>query len=458
MSPGNRWRGVIAQRAGIFSAVIGLMLIHSLVEGFAESSMANPLVDKAIPVGDSPWDVAVSNDGRQALVSTANAVEVVDLISGQMTSRVVMTRPRQISVAPQDGLAAAIVGDNRTAIAIFDFKSSRIVRSADIPGDLQDLQFSADGTELFAAAGAFGKFGTVHRLDASDLTIKSSLSVRENPRDLTLGPDAVTLYIACTGTDGILAWDTRTADQVKTITTRPGPRSIAFSPDGRLGYITYAYNPGISVFDRATGNVIEELVMPRTFYADNSAVNPRSGDFYLAGILVGFAEVDIAEGRITGDVSYRSSKDGFVKSMVVTPSGEQAVTLMDGAGGVYAAGEVRVLDLPLKVPSEPRDVKVRVAGTRGVVEWTAPTRQGTSTIQRYRVRVNPGNAECTTRATRCRVKGLRQGVAYSITVQAENAVGWGEAASARGYSPSADREVAVQDSQPVAGKPTQVLW
>ena len=443
-------------RAGL---ITGAFLISGLWNwATIEPAAANEDPNQRISVGDYPWDIESTNGGDRALVSTAGAVEVIDLISKKTLTRVQMTRPRQISVSPEDGLAAAVVGADRTAVAIFDFNESRILRSANIPGDLQAIEFSADGTELFAATGAFGTFGTVHRLDASDLSIKSSLSVREWPTDLTLGPDGITLYISCTGTDGVLAWDTRTADQVKTIATRPGPNSVSFSPDGRLGYVTYAYNPGISVVSRTTNSVIRELVMPRTFYADNSANNPKTGEFYLAGINVGFAAVNTATGRITGDVSFNIRKEGFVKSIAITPDGEQALLLMDGAGGVYSAGEVRVLNLPLRVPSKPRNVQVTVQGTGAVIEWSNPARQGTSPVNLYRVGTSPGKVECTTKSTRCRVTGLRQGVSYSFTVRAQNAVGWGKAASARGYGPSKARDVAIQDSQPVAGKPTQILW
>jgi len=198
--------------------------------------------------------------------------------------------------------------------------------------------------------------------------------------------------------------------------------------------------------------------MPRTFYADNSAVNPKSGDFYLAGILVDFAAVDPAKGRIVGDVTLDGLKDGFVKSLAVTPDGQEAIVLLDGSDGAYGAGELRILGLPLAVPSQPRNVQVRIAGNSGLVEWAAPKKIGSTQVDRYRVRVSPGKAECETKSKRCRIKGLKQGVPYSVTVQARNDVGWGQAASARGYGPSTVRGAAIQDSQPVAGKPTQVLW
>lgn len=447
-------REVVLRTRGSVAAtmVLALALLNILLTGPAVAD-SSPI--KPIEVGMSPWDIVVSNGGSEALVSTATAVEVIDLVSGSVSSRTVLARPRELTVSPQDGIAAAIIEANGFAIALFDFNNSTVLRQVKFPGWLQDIQFSADGTELFAATGAFGEFGTVHRLDAATLEVKSSLAVREEPTDLTIGPDGSTLYISCTGTDGVLAWDTGTADQVQTIVTRPGPKSIAFSPNGQLGYVTYAYNPGISVVDLDTHTVVEELVMPRTFYANNSAVNPRSGQFYLAGILVGFSSVDIAKGRIEADIRFDK---GFVQGVAITPDGQQALTLVDGANGIYAAGEVQVLNLPLKVPSQPRNVKVRIQGSSGIVEWRPPKRRGTSNIQRYRVRISPGKLECTTKSTKCRIKGLRQATTYSITVQAQNPVGWGEKAAARGYSPRSVAARAIEDSQPVPGKPTQILW
>ena len=74
-------------------------------------------------------------------------------------------------------------------------------------------------------------------------------------------------------------------------------------------------------------------------------------------------------------------------------------------------------------PSEPLNVTATTGDTRVAVRWSIPSSDGGSAITSYRAVSSPGAFSCTTTTNACVVTGLANGVAYTFTVTATNAVG-----------------------------------
>ena len=102
--------------------------------------------------------------------------------------------------------------------------------------------------------------------------------------------------------------------------------------------------------------------------------------------------------------------------------------------GVSVASSASDSVTPATIPGAPTDV----SGVRGngqvTVSWTAPTDNGGATITGYTVSASPQvggvTKTCTTVGTSCAVTGLTNGVAYTFTVKATNAVNDSVASSA----------------------------
>jgi subtilisin family serine protease len=101
---------------------------------------------------------------------------------------------------------------------------------------------------------------------------------------------------------------------------------------------------------------------------------------------------------------------------------------IDGYGGQRGASVLNwtfTEALPPTEPTAPRDVLARAGNRRVAATWSAPASNGGSRIIAYTATASPGGAKCETPAWKryCVIRGLENGVQYTVTVTATNAVG-----------------------------------
>jgi hypothetical protein len=78
---------------------------------------------------------------------------------------------------------------------------------------------------------------------------------------------------------------------------------------------------------------------------------------------------------------------------------------------------------PRTSPDAPQQVVPRVVSTGIEVNWIAPEFDGGAKVSFYTATAQPGDLTCVASNTACVIKGLTQGIDYSITVTATNVVG-----------------------------------
>jgi uncharacterized repeat protein (TIGR02543 family) len=99
---------------------------------------------------------------------------------------------------------------------------------------------------------------------------------------------------------------------------------------------------------------------------------------------------------------------------VATQAGQVTIEITQDPEFVIAATQ----------PSAPASVTgTPVSQSQATVSWTAPATTGGAPITGYTVTASPGGATCTTTTLSCIISGLSDGVTYSYSVAAENAVG-----------------------------------
>ncbi|HEV8538332.1 MAG TPA: bifunctional YncE family protein/alkaline phosphatase family protein [Bacteroidota bacterium] len=215
--------------------------------------------------------------------------------------------PLNIAVSPNGSYAAVTNnGQSDQSIELIDVKSERVLDSVRIDKSWLGLQFSGDGTRLYASGGNNNKVveytirknklkfkfdyplgkpwpkkispsglavdDVRHRLyvvtkDDSSLyifklnsrRIVKKLALNAEAYTCLLSPDQAVLYISGWGGGSVIVYDTKSDEITGHISVGRHPNDMCLTKDGRFLYVANADDNSVSVADLPRRNVIETL-------------------------------------------------------------------------------------------------------------------------------------------------------------------------------------------------------
>jgi YVTN family beta-propeller protein len=172
----------------------------------AIDTATNQLIGGAIPVGQSPYGIAISPDGTRALVTNSgdDDVSVIDLGTGQVLATVdVGLDPYGIAYMP-DGSRAFVANNDSSSLTVLDGHSGQ--------------------------------------------PIGGPIGVGLDPSGVAVSPNGLRAYVANYGDGTMSVVDTQTNTVVSTV---PGPEEVewpAITPDGTRGFLSSYEAQGILPF------------------------------------------------------------------------------------------------------------------------------------------------------------------------------------------------------------------
>lgn len=293
---------------------------------------------RELPTGHVPHEVAVSPDGRRAIVSNygtrnrpGNSLTVVDIPAGTVSASIDLgdyRRPHGLAWLPDNRRLLVTAEENR-ALLLVDVDRREILRAIATGQELSHM-VSVDPAGKMAYVANIGS-GSVSVIDIEAGRVQATLPVGAGTEGISISPDGQQLWVTNreSGTVVVLDLDTM---EVLAILNAPGfPIRVALSPDGAQALVSRAFDSRVEFFDTRTLSASGELSMPREYSLLRGRwlgggfgyrtlpigvlYHPDGGTAYVANAYGGYVAVlDVAQQRVTGLLYAGAEPDGLAYS------------------------------------------------------------------------------------------------------------------------------------------------
>ncbi|HEU4535308.1 MAG TPA: beta-propeller fold lactonase family protein [Polyangiaceae bacterium] len=298
-----------------------------------------------LPTGEGPHEVAVSPDGRRAVVANYGAKEpgrtltVLDLGRRAVTATVDLgehRRPHGIAWLA-DGRRVAVTSEASRALLIVDVDGGAVTPVAVGQEGTHMVALSPDRRHAYTANI---KSSTVSMIDLERGAVVRTAPTPPLPEAIDVSPDGREVWVApmkvrppeeAEGAVAVL--DAQTLGQLATFPCGGRmPNRLRFTPDGKFVLVSNAASGNVTMFDARARTPVATVALPR----DAAKGPPEEGDPFVAsavplGILVTadarrafvataahdeIALLDLASRRVSGFLRTGKGPDGMALSRV----------------------------------------------------------------------------------------------------------------------------------------------
>lgn len=211
-----------------------------------------------LPTGVGPHEVAVSPDGRRAVVTDygvrggpGNTLTVIDIPAKRVTATISLgqyQRPHGVAWLP-DGKRVAVTSESSQAVVLVDVDAGRVEGAvATGAAGSHMLAVSPDGKRAYTANIPSG---TVTALDLATGRAVGTAPAGRGSEGIALSPDGGQVWTGNREDQSVTIIDTRTMAQVATLPSARLPYRVLFTPDGREAVVANAESGHLRVFDVA---------------------------------------------------------------------------------------------------------------------------------------------------------------------------------------------------------------
>jgi YVTN family beta-propeller protein len=299
-----------------------LLVVNKRDATLALVDPATMKVTGKIATGEEPHEVAVSEDGKIAVVCNygtgakpGTSLTVVDIAAKRELRRFALpglSRPHGIQAV---GSRFYITFEGSRAVARYDAVADRIDWIAGTGQEMTHMLVVArDEKKIYAANVVSNTVSVLDLTNAPDVALKQ-IVVARGPEGIDLAPDNSALWVAGVARRDeearISVIDPKTDSVVRTIPTKAKlANRLKFTPDGTRVVVSDPGTWQILVFDAATGNVIKTI----TTAAGPAGIvfTPDGKRLFVACADAGKVQViDTATWSIAGEVETGAEPDGM---------------------------------------------------------------------------------------------------------------------------------------------------
>ena len=221
-----------------------------------------------VPVGQGPHEVAISTDGRWAVVTNygdggaqGNSLSVIDLAAEQLS--VVRTidlgqyqRPHGIAFV-QAGVKMLVTSETAQRLLLVDFVSGRIdTAMATNARGSHMVTVQRDGRRAWTANTADG---TVTEFDVDTRTTKRTFPVAPNVEGISATPGGVQVWVGSNSAKTVTIINGADAKVLGTLTGFGHPYRVGVSRTGRVALVSDPASNRIWIYDTGTRRELAQI-------------------------------------------------------------------------------------------------------------------------------------------------------------------------------------------------------
>jgi YVTN family beta-propeller protein len=267
MSPESRFFHRLALAFALSALAVGLLATPALARKAytlnygndtvsAIDTQTNQVVGSPIHVGEGPYSIAITPNGKTAYVlnQTSEDISVIDLQTEQVVGAPIALgeTPNVLSISP-DGRIAYVTTSSGNVIVI-DTQTNQVVGSIPVGGSPWGVAFTPDGKAAYVADNG-GE--TVSVIDTQTQQIVGTpIAVGELPLNIAFTPDGAFAYVVNEESNDVSVIDTGTRQVVATIPVGQEPWGIGITPDGTKAYVSNLEDATVSVIATQTRQVV----------------------------------------------------------------------------------------------------------------------------------------------------------------------------------------------------------
>ena len=246
----------------------GTLVVSNMSDGTATIlDAATGRVRATLPTGEGPHEVAVSRDGRWAVVSNygvrgkpGGSLTVIDVARAAVARTLPIAghqRPHGMAFLPGDTLLA-VTSETSLAVLLVDVRSGRVADARPTSGRASHMVALPARADVAYTANIAD--GTVSAVGLTAREAARLIPVGRAPESIAVTPDGSAVWVGSNRDSTVLVLDARRGVAVDTLRGFGMPYRIAISADGRLAVITDPVKAEVrvvSVADRAPRFTIE---------------------------------------------------------------------------------------------------------------------------------------------------------------------------------------------------------
>lgn len=262
----------------------GVWFDYVTIEGLdsvAPINIATNTSGSLISVGTSPFDIAITPDGKTAYVTNGfdTTVTPIDIATNTPGTAInVTSRPFGIAIAP-NGLTAYVACPNINRIIPIDIATNTIGTPLNWGNDPFGLAITPDGKTAYVLNN---NLNVVTPVTIATNTLGTPIPVGSNPFDIAITPDGTRAYVANISSSNVTCIDITTNTVEATISVGNGPFSIAITPNGKTAYVSNNFVDTVTAIDLST-NIPVAIINGGAFSGPAGiAITPDSKTAYVS--------------------------------------------------------------------------------------------------------------------------------------------------------------------------------